>query len=148
MRFRLRDVFWLIFIIALGCLLWRERTRTQRLQMQARFYHSTAPLIRFVDEPIEKAIAVLEKEHRLKIEVDWPSVTKATDGLKPDHKTTQNLVDGSLVWALERIFLDKVVVEGTDRGILVRGHDPARDGPPKDTWEVRRKRMAEQKERP
>lgn len=144
MKFRLRDVFWLIFIIALACLLYRERTRTQRLQMQARFYHSTAPLIELVDEPLERAIALLEKEHRLKIDVDWPSVTKATGGMKPDDKTTHNLVDGSLVWALERIFHDQVVVEGTDRGILVRGREPERDGPPKLDWPVRRDLKAKQ----
>lgn len=146
MKFRLRDVFWLIFIIALACLLWRERTRTQKLAMQARFYHSTAPLIELIDEPIEKAIATLEKEHRLKIDVDWPSVTKAT-GLEPTHKTTNNLVDGSLVWAVERIFFGNVAIEGTDRGIRIRGRDPERDGPPKPSWETRRDRQAKAKEK-
>jgi hypothetical protein len=138
MRFRLRDVFWLIFVIALACLLWRSRTHTQRLAMEARYYRSAAPPIELVGEPVENALAILEAKHGVKIAIDWPSVTKASGGLDPNnYKVTQNLVDGSLPWAIERIFFGYGVIEGTDDGILIRGRDPQRDGPRKPDWEKR-----------
>jgi hypothetical protein len=145
MRFRLRDVFWLIFIVALACLLWRERTRTQKLAREASFYHSAASPIGLIDEPIEKAIAALEQAHQIKIDLDWPSVTKSC-GLRPGDKVTFNLVDGSLTFAVECIFQNNAVVEGTDRGILIRGRDVERDGPANPPWDDRRKRQAIRKQ--
>jgi hypothetical protein len=147
MRFRLRDVFWLVFIVALACLLWRERGRTQRLARDARFYQSVAPPIAFIDEPIEKALATLEKEHGVKIEVDWESVTKASR-LRPGDKVTFNLVDGSLTFAVECIFFNHAVVEGTDKGIKIRGRDPDRDGPRKTPWDTRRMQTTSRKQQP
>ena len=147
MRFRLRDVFWLIFIVALACLLWRERGRTEKLAREARYYQSVAPPIPLIDVPFEQAIADLEKAHNVKIEVDWPSVTKATKGLQPADKVTRNLVDGSLTFAVETIFFNRAVVEGTDRGILIRGRDVQRDGPPPPDWDNRRMEQLKQKQR-
>jgi hypothetical protein len=138
MRFRLRDVFWLIFIVALACLLWRERKRTEKLEREVHYFHSVAPPIALTRVSYVKAISELEKSHGVKIDVDWPSVTKATGGLDPYHLVTQNLVDGSLTYAIEALFSNKTVVEGTDRGILIRGRDEERDGPAKLSWGQRR----------
>ncbi|WP_254507339.1 hypothetical protein [Anatilimnocola floriformis] len=137
MTFRLRDVFWLILIVGLACLLWRERTRTQRLASEARYYHSIAPPIALIDMPLEDAIATLEQAHGVKIEVDWPSVTKVTE-LTPRMPVTQNLVDGSLVHAVERLFFNMAIAEGTDRGIRVRARNIERDGPANQPWDYRR----------
>lgn len=142
MRFRLRDVFWLIFIVALACLLWRERTRTEKLAREARYYHSVAPPIPLIDVPFEKALAQLEQAHGVKIDVDWPSVTKATGGVEPSHHVTRNLVDGSLTFAIETLFFNRAVVEGTDRGILIRGRDVERDGPANPPWDDRRNQQS------
>ncbi|WP_254511018.1 hypothetical protein [Anatilimnocola floriformis] len=137
MTFRLRDVFWLIFVIALVCTFWRMRVHTQRLSMEARYYRSAAPPLEIIDMPMPELLAQLEASHGVKIEVDWPSVTEAT-GLDLNSKVTQNLVDASLPWVVERVFYNLVVIEGTDQGIRLRGRDPKRDGPPKSGWETRR----------
>jgi hypothetical protein len=134
MRFRLRDVFWLIFIVALACLLWRERTRLEKLKREARYYHSVAPPIALTRVSYAKAISELEKAHGMKIDVDWPSVTKATGGIEEFDLVSRDLVDGSLTFAIEVLFRNKTVVEGTDRGILIRGRDVGRDGPAKPSW--------------
>ena len=133
MRFRLRDVFWLIFIVSLACLLWRERNRTNRLAMEASYFHSMAPPIELIDVPLENAIDTLAAQHKVTIEVDWPSVTEAT---KMDQKfaVTHNLADGSLVRAIDRLFFGHAIAETTADGILIRGRDPARDGPPPLDW--------------
>src|SRR4051812_11604731 len=108
MRFRLRDVFWLIFIVSLACLLWRERNRTNMLAMEARYFHSTAPPIELIDIPLEDALATVAAQHKVQIEVDWPSVTEATK-MGPKFKVTHNLADGSLVRAIERLFFGRAI---------------------------------------
>jgi hypothetical protein len=104
--------------------------------MEARYYRSAAPPIELFDVPLENAVATLEAKHGVKISVDWPSVTKAS-GLEPKTKVDQNLQDGSLSWAVERIFFGHAIIEGTDLGILIRARDPERDGPRKPEWESR-----------
>jgi hypothetical protein len=116
--------------------------------MEAHYYRSAAAPIALIDEPMHKVLAMLEAGHGVKIEVDWPSVTPATGGFDENSKVTQNLVDGSLKWAIERIFYDRVVIEGTDNGIRLRGRDIERDGPPKPDWETRRDRKAKAKVQP
>ena len=148
MRFRLRDVFWLVFIVALICLYWRSRVHTQRLAMEAHYYRSAASPLALIDEPMHKVLTMLEASHGVKIEVDWPSVTPATRGFDENTRVTQNLVDGSLAWAIDRIFYGQVVIEGTDNGIRLRGRDPQRDGPPKPSWETRRDRNSKAKVQP
>jgi exoribonuclease II len=148
MRFRLRDVFWMMFIIALGCLLWRTRTHTQKQAMEARFYRSASPPIELIDEPLENVVAILEAKHGVSITVDWPSVKKATVWLEPTSKVTHNLQDGSLSWAIERIFFGHAMIEGTENGLLIRGRDPERDGPAKPDWETRHRRKLKTQEQP
>jgi len=102
MKITLRDLLWLCVVAALVFALWREKRHSQMLATEVRYHTSAIPPVAFVETPLGDAMHFLSVKHGMTIDMDWPSLAKV--GIKPDYKVTQNLADGSLTWAMERIF--------------------------------------------
>ena len=121
LSFGMRDLLWLFIVVALCLALWREKRQSQKLAAEVQYHTSAVPQIALVKVPIDQAVWFVGAKHQMMIDLDWPSLEKA--GVKRDELVTHNLVDGSLTWAIKRIFLGKdVVVEGAGpQRLIVRG---------------------------
>ena len=87
--------------------------------MEVKYLNSAVPPVAFIETPLAEAIRFLDAKHSIRIEVDWESLKAA--GITPRTKVTHNLVDGSLRYAIRRLFLenDDVHVISTEKGILI-----------------------------
>jgi hypothetical protein len=83
------------------------------------YLKSAAPPVSFIQTPLQEAIDFLSAKHRMPIAVDWKSLEK--EGITPKTIVNQNLVDGSLPWAMQRLFIghDRVRVVPTEYGAIV-----------------------------
>jgi hypothetical protein len=126
MKFHLRDILWMILIIAVALGWWRYRVaRDRHLATHAhevKYLKSLAPPIELIDEDLDKSLAFLSTAHGIRIDVDWDSFGKSTFP-RQKSKVTRNLQEGSLRTAIEFIFKDQfegqVDVSGTPEGILI-----------------------------
>lgn len=123
LSFSLRDVFWLMLVVGCLCAWWTENQRRKSLAMEVQYLKSAATPTQFVGTQLDEAIYHLSWKHRIKIDVDWPSL-KAI-GFNERTPVTCNLQNGSLRFALEAIFQDKAIaVSGRDGRVVISAVAP------------------------
>jgi hypothetical protein len=131
-KFHLRDILWLILLVAAALGWWRYRVARDRqlasLEHEVKYLKSVAPPIELIDEDLDKSLAFLSTAHGIRIDVDWESFGKSNFP-RQKAKVTRNLQEGSLRASIEFIFADQfegqVDVVGTPDGLLIVAQPPS-----------------------
>jgi hypothetical protein len=127
MKLHLRDILWLILIVAVVLGWWRYRVARDRqlatLTNEVKYLRSVGPPLEVVDEDLQKCLTFLSTAHGIRIDMDWESLEKI--GITPSYKVTRNLQEGSLRFALPLLFDGGVDVVGTPEGLLIVAKQPA-----------------------
>lgn len=125
-RFNIRDLFWLVLVVALALGWWLENSRARRLGIEVKYLKSVVPPQSFMEVPLENVIGILSRVHDVRIDVDWESLK--AEGYTPKMLVTHNLQEGSLTKALSLIFLvgrDNVRIVPHEEGIRITTKDAA-----------------------
>jgi hypothetical protein len=122
-RFHLRDLFWLVLMVALVLGWWMDRNR---LATEVKYLKSTVNGVGFIETELSDALTFLSNKHNIGIAADWKS-------LKTSPKTivTHQLLDGSLPYQVHQLFLGHEAVDVTWNvdGVLITGNHPAEEQP-------------------
>lgn len=126
-QLHLRDLFWLVLVVACLCAWWMERQRVHRLSMELKYVKSVVPPVAFIETPLNEAIGFLSAKHNIPVEVDWESLK--AKGITERMLVTHNLVDGSFPWAIKRLFLgyEGIQVVATTGGLLITAENTSEE---------------------
>ena len=122
-KLHLRDLFWLIALVAMGLGWWMDRNR---LASEVQYLKSTVNGVSFIEIPLQDALMLLSKQHGVEIAVDWKSLKTS-----PKALVTHNFVDGSLPFHIHQLFLGREAINlaWTSEYLLITGNQSTAEQP-------------------
>lgn len=122
-RVNLRDLFWLVLMVALVLGWWIDR---KRLTAEVKYLKSNVNGVGFLETPLKDALTFLGNEHDIPIGVDWKSLKTS-----PEALVTHQLEDGSLPYQIHQLFLGREAVDVTwaSECLLITGKQSTAEQP-------------------
>jgi hypothetical protein len=122
-RVNLRDLFWLVLMVALVLGWWMDRSR---LATEVKYLKSTVNGVGFIETELDDALTFLSNAHGIEIGVDWKSLKTS-----PNATVTHQLSDGSLPYQIHQLFLGREAVDltWTSECLLITGKQSTTEQP-------------------